>query len=265
MQLHKSEILIISAIIAASYLFSLDEIKFLDTQLLFILITLGIVIIYKLMYIQKINKINENFVSIPLNGLSQYVSEQDSKESNFVKIEDYNQLKNKLEKLQKEIGTMYQRGGNQEKKNSIKELIHDSNKIDKKIKERTQEIEELKSMIIAKQNEDRATFDKIKYEDSSAINMNSVNSNSFTNTRGSKSNTSPVSNSINIKDSFKNMISDADGGITEFRNTGNIKSNGVISNIQNTNAGGNSANKQNKSQIAQLLNHIKKNGIKVSI
>ena len=58
MQLHKSEILIIVAIIAASYIFSMDEVKFLDTQLMFILITLGIVIIYKLMYIQKIKNLN---------------------------------------------------------------------------------------------------------------------------------------------------------------------------------------------------------------
>ena len=67
MQLHKSEILIIVAIIAASYIFSMNEVKFLDTQLMFILITLGIVIIYKLMYIQKMKNIEEKEMKMEQN------------------------------------------------------------------------------------------------------------------------------------------------------------------------------------------------------
>ena len=99
MQLHKSEILIIVAIIAASYIFSMDEVKFLDTQLMFILITLGIVIIYKLMYIQKIKSLNdpnkqnntlENFIAIRQSGLCETMDQNRSKETNFISKNEYN-------------------------------------------------------------------------------------------------------------------------------------------------------------------------------
>ncbi len=132
MQIHKSEILIIVAIIAASYLFSMDEVKFLDTQLMFILITLGIVIMYKLMYIQKIKNIEENFhVGIPQGGLSQYVNQDDTSDK-YIKIEEYKELKTKLENLQKAISNRVQTNNSVKKKNNIEELIYDSGEIEKK-------------------------------------------------------------------------------------------------------------------------------------
>lgn len=272
MQLHKSEILIIVAIIAASYIFSMDEIKFLDTQLMFILITLGIVIIYKLMYIQKIKSLNnpnkqnntlENFISIRKNGFSETMNEKQTTKTNFISKDEYIKLENKLEKLQEEIGKMYQRDGTPQKKNSIKQLIHDSDTIDKKIKERTEEIEELKAMLINKENEERPNYDMVKYYDSNIVDTVDGNLEGFNSTG---KNSMKPSKSINIKSSFKNMVSDADGGITEFRNTSPktlLNNKSSKSNMQNT--GGNSANQQNKSQISQLVNHIKKNGINITI
>ena len=271
MQLHKSEILIIVAIIAASYIFSMDEVKFLDTQLMFILITLGIVIIYKLMYIQKIKSLNdpnkqnntlENFIAIRQSGLCETMDQNRSKETNFISKNEYNKLEDKLEKLQEEIGNMYQRNSASEKKNSIKELIHDSDTIDKKIKERTEEIEELKAMLINKENQERPNYDLIKYNDSKRVNSIS-NLETFTSTN---KNSMKPSNSINIKSSFKNMVSDADGGITEFRNTSHkTLPNHKISKSHMQNTGGNSNNQQNKSQISQLVNHIKKHGISITM
>lgn len=274
MQLHKSEILIIVAIIAASYIFSMDEVKFLDTQLMFILISLGIVIIYKLMYIQKIKTLNnpnkqndtlENFMAdgVQLSNLSEIKGQNQPVETNFISKDEYNKLEDKLEKLQEEIGNMYQRGSDSENINSITQLIHDSDTIDKKIKERTEEIEELKAMLVNKENKDRPEYTKLKYYDSSTVNSAPNNLEAFTST---KKNSMKPSNSINIKSSFKNMVSDADGGITEFKNT----SHKTLSNQKNSkshmrNTGGNSANQQNKSQISQLVNHIKKNGISINM
>jgi hypothetical protein len=262
MQLHKSEILIIVAIIAASYIFSMNEVKFLDTQLMFILITLGIVIMYKLMYIQKMKNIEENFsVSIRNSGLSEVTKQNINQNSNFISKDDYDELENKLNKLQEEIGNMYQRTGVSEKKNSIKELIHDSDKVDKKIKERSEEIEELKAMLVLKHNENRDTHKKIRYQDSSTVDLGNSDPFSSTNRNGTA-----TTNSINVRSSFKNMVSDADGGITEFKNTGNnAPSSQTISKSGMENTAGNAGNKQNKSQIGQLINHIKKNGVSISM
>ena len=272
MQLHKSEILIIVAIIAASYIFSMDEVKFLDTQLMFILITLGIVIIYKLMYIQKIKSLNnpnkqndivEKFIEMPEGGLSEVIEQNQPIETNFISKNEYNKLEDKLEKLQEEIGNMYQRGGASEKKNSITQLIHDSKTIDRKIQERTEEIEELKSMLVNKENQERPDYTKVKYYDSATVNSSNNNLETFTSTN---KNSMKPSNSINIKSSFKNMVSDADGGITEFRNTSpKTLPNHKISKSHMQNTGGNPNNQQNKSQISQLVNHIKKNGISITM
>ncbi len=116
-------------------------------------------------------------------------------------------------------------------------------------------------MIVKKQNEDKKVYDKIKYSDSSNVNMN--NSDSTRTTDNFTNSTSPTSNSIHVKSSFKNMVSDADGGITEFRNTGKYIPSSGITKSKMENTAGNAGNKQNKSQVAQLLNHIKKNGVKI--
>lgn len=260
MQLQKSEILIIVAIISASYLFSMDEVKFLDTQLMFILITLGIVIIYKLMYIEKMKNLRqannidseENFhVGIPSGGLSEYAVAQKDESTDYIKKEEYEKLQEKLNKLQEQIGTMYQRSNvSDEKPNSIKELIHDSDKIDKKIKERTQDINELKAMIVKNQNEYKENHEKIKYYNSVQPEVAKVD---YT-----KSNA--------VDQNFKNMVSDADGGITEFKNTTYKNSgNSRISKSKMQNTENNSNNQQNKTQLHQLINHIKQNGIQIKI
>ena len=278
MQLNKSEILIIVAIIAASYIFSMDEVKFLDTQLMFILITLGIVIIYKLMYIQKIKNLNnynkqnnivEKFVEMNLGGFNDFIGQNQTGKTNSISKDEFKKLEDKLNKLQEEIGNMYQRSGALENTNSITQLIHDSKTIDRKIEERTEEIEELKAMLVNKENEDRPDYTKVKYYDSATVNSANNNLEAFTSTNSIKTSMKPnikPSNSINIKSSFKNMVSDADGGITEFRNTSpKILPNHKITKSHMQNTGGNSANQQNKSQISQLVNHIKKNGINITI
>ena len=286
MQLHKSEILIIVAIIAASYLFSMDEVKFLDTQLMFILLTLGIVIIYKLMYIQKMKNMNvkENFynkVSLPSSGLDEIYRQNSSTEDNYVTRVDYDNLLNKFNDLQKEISIKLQRGGLETtRRNNIKELINDSDDIDKKIRKRRNDIDELKSMLVNKVNEDNEDINKVVINDSHIVNkdneIDNNNSNDIIND-GNRLN-QPVSNfrntnnfmntlnKIPIKSSFKNMISDADGGVTEFKNTGkhNYSNKGISkSNMKNTQ--GNSGNQQNKSQISKLIDQITKNGIEINL
>ena len=54
-------ILIILIVILLSYVFTLKDKKYFDLQMLFILLTLFIIVIYKLMFMKKINK--ENFQS----------------------------------------------------------------------------------------------------------------------------------------------------------------------------------------------------------
>ena len=226
MQIHKSEILIIVAIISASYLFSMDEVKFLDTQLMFILLTLGIVVIYKLMYIQKMKNMNvkENFyneVSLPSNGLDDIYQQGASTEDNYVTRVDYDNLLNKFNDLQKEISIKLQRGGLETtRKNNIKELINDSDDIDKKIRKRRNDIDELKAMLVNKVNEDNEDINKVVITDSHIVNkdneIDNNNSNDIINDGNrlnqpvsnfrNTNNFMNTSNKIPIKSSFKNIL-----------------------------------------------------------
>lgn len=125
------DILVIFIILVASYLFTVSSIQKFDLQLIFILLTLIILIFYKIIYYRRRivkNKITENFqdgldvseINTWLGDMQKVVSDGNSDESLDKLSIESQALQNKLDKVSTEI-------------NSLKELITLKDKKDENV------------------------------------------------------------------------------------------------------------------------------------
>ena len=104
-------ILIIFIIILFSYIFTLKDTKYFDLQMLFILLSLSSIVIYKLMFLKKLNQ-NENFDNhTNQNEIGEFVknepqSEEQEQKSLVNPSLQLNQLQSQIEELTLQIDNL---------------------------------------------------------------------------------------------------------------------------------------------------------------